>query len=459
MYDFHDDALYWSTAGSGKISKLSVTNRGKNVKLTEEVFLQVNSSVSGLELDTCNRNLYFTTISSEAPMINVVPLKEPKKVKSFGNGNHVTPVAISLDHQNRRLYVADRHDTSYSIDSYDSKGNDFRTETKSHEKSPRSVTVDDNFVYFIEADWNHLSRFRKDGNERKTTEEMFTLNYDPTDIIVRRNFVVDHEENCKLSPSRMKEVKEEKKKQVNPTTIQQFSKTCLHGGNLDTQSSSCICKESFDGEFCEINLCYHFCLNDGECAMEKDFQLQKLEPHCSCKKGFNGKRCEIDVCNNFCLNNGKCLISNSREPTCECGDDFSGARCETLKTHEIEVVTTVPTTSSPETISSTLVSINFPYEKSIEENQTPISCHEDKSKDRRTLIYVIIMGIIAMALIVVIVIVSLLLWKGKSIPTPRPHKKYVFHKKIDNSTYRPTTEQCEVIIEDCCNMNICETVS
>lgn len=451
MYDFHDDILYWSNFDSKKIVKLKI-ERGKSVKLTEEIFLEANSKVAGLEIDTCNRNLYFTTYSySDNPTLNVVPINNVTKVKAFGIGNHNAPVAISLDHQKRRLYVADRHSTSYSIDSYDSMGEDFRTETKSSDKSPRSIAVDDTFVYFVEADWHHLMKFKKEGNGLKNAEEMFSLKFDPTDIIVRKNFIIDHEGNCNLSPSRMDQIKKEVKQS---TTTKQLSNPCLHGGNLDDKSSLCICKENFDGDFCEINLCYHFCLNDGECAVEKDLKSQKLKPHCSCKKGFEGDRCEVDVCNNFCLNNGKCLITSSRKPVCECVDEFSGSRCEILKSKEVEVITT--TMQEKVTLTPPM---EFPYEKSFEQIQTPISCKEDKTKDRRTLIYLIIMGIIACVLFVFIIIGSVFLWRGKSIPSQRPHKKYIFHKKIDNSTYRPTTEQCEVIIEDCCNMNICETVS
>jgi hypothetical protein len=44
---------------------------------------------------------------------------------------------------------------------------------------------------------------------------------------------------------------------------------------------------------------------------------------------------------------------------------------------------------------------------------------------------------------------------------PRIKKTYVLQKNVSplNSTYRPTTEQCEITIEDCCNMTVCETVS
>lgn len=43
---------------------------------------------------------------------------------------------------------------------------------------------------------------------------------------------------------------------------------------------------------------------------------------------------------------------------------------------------------------------------------------------------------------------------------PRIKKTYVVHKNVVPTplTCRPTTEQCEITIENCCNMNICDTV-
>lgn len=42
---------------------------------------------------------------------------------------------------------------------------------------------------------------------------------------------------------------------------------------------------------------------------------------------------------------------------------------------------------------------------------------------------------------------------------PKIKKTYVVHKKVKTPlTCRPTTEQCEITIENCCNMNICDTV-
>lgn len=450
VYDFHDDALYWSNYNSGKIMRIKNLQRNKTI----EVFYEIEEVIAGLEIDTCNRNLYFTTTSGDNPSINVISINDKSKIRSFGE-DHYNPIAITLDHQNRRLYVADakRH-SSYSIDSYDSNGNDYRNEISNTYNIPRSIAVDKEYVYYVEGEYSTLRRFSKKVEAKKTSNTTVKFPKTPNDIIVRSNFMVDvNQKNCKFNPSNIKKVKNEiessKSKVVTETPI----KNCLHGGSLDKKSSNCICKENFDGEFCEINLCYNFCLNNGVCTMEKSLLTQKLEPHCSCENGFIGKHCEIDVCNNFCLNSGKCLVDRQKQPICECKSDFAGARCEIFK------VIDVPSTTITiiESINSTTsIPINMPYEKTIED-LIPNCPSLESDKNAEVYIY-IGMGILILSLLMV-VILTILLIKRKVALKPKPHKKYVIHKKMDNLTYRPTTEQCEVVIEDCCNMNICETVN
>lgn len=49
--------------------------------------------------------------------------------------------------------------------------------------------------------------------------------------------------------------------------------------------------------------------------------------------------------------------------------------------------------------------------------------------------------------------------KGKG--RPRVNKRIIVNKNVTPLTYRPqsTTQECEITIENCCNMNVCETVS
>lgn len=68
-------------------------------------------------------------------------------------------------------------------------------------------------------------------------------------------------------------------------------------------------------------------------------------------------------------------------------------------------------------------------------------------------------GVVASLLLVFIIVTSIrCVYKPLR---PRIKKTYVVHKNVTPTplTCRPTTEQCEITIENCCNMNICDTVS
>lgn len=62
-------------------------------------------------------------------------------------------------------------------------------------------------------------------------------------------------------------------------------------------------------------------------------------------------------------------------------------------------------------------------------------------------------------MLVIIVILLVIVCKMKK--RPRIKKRIIVNKNVTPLTYRPqpTSEQCEITIENCCNMNVCETVS
>lgn len=66
---------------------------------------------------------------------------------------------------------------------------------------------------------------------------------------------------------------------------------------------------------------------------------------------------------------------------------------------------------------------------------------------------------VVLALCLVLIIVVLMRYYRKPL-RPKVKKTFTINKKIRSTpmTYRPTTQQCEITIEDCCNMNICDTV-
>lgn len=478
VYDFHEKALYWSDSGNNKIVKLQIDSSKGNLKLQKETFLNVTEGLSGLEIDSCQRNLYFTTVTGGNPSVNVVSLdKKGAKPVSFGSENHYQPVAIAMDHQKRRLYVADvRNYNSYSIDSLNANGTDFRTEIEKTYKTPRSIAVDRDFVYYVEGNDHEIRKFVKSDN-KKTSQVFKTMSLDPTDIIVRSNFIVDLDPaNCKLPASSIKKVQKEIEQKAQKK--EETSKMCLHGGSLDKTTSSCMCLENFDGDFCEINLCYNFCLNGGECSMNRNEISQKLEPTCSCKRGFSGDHCEADVCTNYCLNDGKCSLGANKKPRCGCSGIFSGIRCEISKTVTLpmlieankkfegneEATTTrieeAPTTKVPESTKRRDINVQNVTPDSFVQNSVD-DVHKEVfecPRDSLNLTYIIVAACITVSLLTFLAILFVIKKINRPL-RPKIRKKYVVHKNLEPLTYRPTTEQCEVIIEDCCNMNICETVS
>lgn len=100
----------------------------------------------------------------------------------------------------------------------------------------------------------------------------------------------------------------------------------------------------------------------------------------------------------------------------------------------------------------------------VREYQSSAFCSDMPSYRQGSLIIVLVVGVVSsLALVAVIVHGFRLIHKPKR---PRIKKTFVVRKQARlNSTSdtpltnRPlATEQCEITIENCCNMNICETV-
>lgn len=482
-YDFHDQALYWSDSGNKKIVKLTF-DRSDSTKWSTRTFLNVTQDVKGLEIDSCRRNLYYSMIKVGQTGIGVISLDHNgTKPTLFGAGNHNKPTALAIDHYQRRLYVADVGESnSYSIDSYLADGTDFRNELKKPVKTPRSIALDSENVYYVEGNDHNLRRFKKFG-DGKVSETFKVFQDDPSDLIVRSNFITDLNSGlCKLPPI-LKPVEEKKNVVVEQTPKKEVpNKFCLHGGTLDGATSSCRCSEDYDGDSCEISLCYNFCLNNGQCSMNRDSMTNRLEPKCSCLHEFGGKRCEVKVCpDNFCLNNGKCIEDASdgfnKKPKCICDEkNFSGVRCEISKVEtrpviintnsEVKVTTTPTTTTTTANPTSKVPEPSEDRETShviISENLASSGEEQRRTNFERCENSLVtsnaIIAVCVLTSLLIFLIILLVIKRFNRPMRPMIRKKYVVHKNIEPMTYRPTTERCEVIIEDCCNMNICETVS
>ena len=82
-----------------------------------------------------------------------------------------------------------------------------------------------------------------------------------------------------------------------------------------SQEFQCRCKEGFDGERCEVSVCYsNYCNNNGLCSINEN-DIHQLQ--CECNYGFDGGRCEIDLCDEVTCENGFCDAGN-----CECDSGY-----------------------------------------------------------------------------------------------------------------------------------------
>lgn len=424
IYDSHDDALYWSDSEQQKIFKFKLKTNSK------EIFLDTGYGIEGLEIDSCKRNLFF--VRSFNQKLNVVSLDSngERKATEVGAGNHIQPLAIAIDHQNRRLYVADNHPSnSYSIDSILTNGSDFRREIDSHQKTPRSIAVDSEYVYYVEGNEHELRRYKKkyDLSVKQTSYTFLQTHFksDPQDIIVKSNFITDlKSELCKASQT-MNEA-------VTMKTVEATIQATTEAPKIEANN------------FCEINRCNNFCLNDGKCSIVKG------EPKCFCSMKFIGDRCEVNVCTNYCLNDGECTVNHyTKQPSCKCDGNFSGKRCEKSRTN-------VETTSEDKvTVDREISTLADLPQNLIQNAEKHIAPTMECSRLNVTYIIVAVCTTISLFILLIILVVAK---KMKRPIRPRIKKTFKVRKNIEPLTYRPHTEQCEVIIEDCCNMNICETV-
>lgn len=70
----------------------------------------------------------------------------------------------------------------------------------------------------------------------------------------------------------------------------------------------------------------------------------------------------------------------------------------------------------------------------------------------------IILSVCLLIMILIVIVLSILVCRLRR--QPRVKKRIIVNKNVTPLTYRPqpTSEQCEITIENCCNMNVCETV-
>lgn len=465
-----EDVVYWTDQDRQTINYLKLNDTDPK----PQVLLYFNNSgvrPRGITIDVCGRYIYWTNSFLSRPTIE----------RAFLNGSNreviidtdlKMPSGIAIDYRNNRLYWVDMGEGIYNkIESSRLDGKEREMVYNGTHTKPFGIAVDDSSVYWTDIINNAIWRLEKTFRTNSSPRKIRDYSHRPFGIIAKGMQVNDYPDCEKGSSSQITDnhkeeeaIEEQKRSDLTSNDIIEIQ--CLNGGKL--AGGKCVCPADFTGQYCETEPCYNFCLH-GSCHL-----TPMGNPTCRCRNGFSGTRCELEVCANFCLNGGTCTLQGGSSKRCYCSEHFSGDRCE---------ISTDFTTicqiycrdkaeddesylfASGEELSCRCDQASFVVTKS---NLTAASLYseaspfygrtfmEKLSTDRDFLALALSMSFL------VIIIIGLAVYHF-STRNKRPIiTKRVFVNRTRNLTpltQRPetTTERCEVTIENCCNMNVCET--
>ncbi|KAI4498963.1 hypothetical protein M0802_005829 [Mischocyttarus mexicanus] len=450
-FDSTSRTLFWIDALKKVIMKMHVPIEGPPGK---PVFLhKVTGIPRGIALDICNSHVYWTNTDKKNPSIERSNMDGTNRTTVIMK-NLYEPMGLAVDHKEGKLYWSDDEEgVHFKIERSNLNGSERELILHSRNHQPVYLTIDKDYVYW--SDWIHSAIWMIQKNttnpDSPTQFKSYYESYkdaDPNAIITRDNVDTIDCNTKKLfgnSDISQKNIPLESYNNLTTSTEEVESdnhQICFNGATYDRNLRNCRCKSGYTGSTCEISLCHNYCLH-GECIVQNYNNI-----YCKCNGTFTGKRCERNLCEDYCLNNGICFVQETL-PYCKC-QNSSGLRCEIV--HDKSKLET-PTLSLSKfddvnAISSRCIGNNHTSEQMINQN--------DNNCQSKTLIFVLT-GLI-IVLIILIIVMSFYLKKLRR--RPRIKKRFVVSKTgVTPLTSRPqlTDNQCEITIENCCNMNICET--
>ncbi|XP_050351554.1 protein cueball isoform X1 [Nymphalis io] len=429
--------MFWTDTNERSIYWISLWPRPKN-NIYGNLLIKMDDEIPrDIAVDSCRGYIYWTNTNITKPTIERARFDGSER-KIIVDTNIHMPVSIAIDQRTKRLYWADdKEGIHYSIESSDLEGKDRKTRLVGTYHQPNALTVSKDNIYWV--DWGFKSVWKLSKNAPLNTEpeELIAFNNEVPFGIVANYQIAD--QTAGVSDCTILAGLSNNKTLINdainiPKDVGLF---CLHG--VKTGISDCKCSPGFTGERCEISVCQNFCFY-GDCSLN-----DKGQPECKCKHGYKGTRCETHVCSQYCLNEGMCSLGINEKLVCKCTNDFVGERCESRKIEP----TMAPTieacncTRGENATKSIGTSANELY---MDEN---CSSGWDPIRDPILMVLGTLCGLLC--LVCAMLITKILYLKRR----PRIKKRIIVNKNVTPLTARP--DQCEITIENCCNMNICET--
>lgn len=410
-FDTAKEVLYWTDGNGHTIRKRSM--RGEDSELQTDVLLHLPDQVpQGIAVSHCHRALFWTNSNHLNGSINRAELDGTKHVEIVTKDVYVA-LGITVDEAYGKVYwTDDLLGIHYRIERCSVDGSQRELVIQSTKQQPLWVALAGNALVWSDTLGDKVYGLSTDMTFPNHTEVklephlLYTYpGFKPTGVSANRNVTV----SCvPLKILRTHEPEEVEETAVVGGGGEEAVEFCLNDGTRN--GAVCRCKKGFGGKHCEVPLCYNRCLHGAKCIVDRQGY-----PECQCQPGYEGRRCERDVCEEYCLNGGRCYIE-AMQPSCKCSDTSTGQRCE------ITARLAVP----PST------------------NDVPI---------------IAALGAVGGALFVAVLILA---WRVVVLRRrPRVKKRYIVNKgkrgQTPMTSRPPAVEQCEITIENCCNMNICET--
>ncbi|KAJ8957578.1 hypothetical protein NQ318_020618, partial [Aromia moschata] len=457
-----NDLLYWTDAINRTINYVPLNETSYESKL---LFSFADEHPHAVAIDVCKRYIYWTNSKPRNPTI--------ERARLDGTGHEVlvdtgivSPEGLAIDYNSQRLYWADTRDGSIygRIESTNMEGKEKTDRT--HAK-PFGVAVDGGVIYWTDTNNNALYRTFK--QKKMEPEKLIVFDERPMGLVTN-NVKIKDLPDCRDLEEAMEKYKEyegEKSSTALPAKEENLVRECLNGGEL--LGNHCKCKRGFIGMSCENSVCQNFCVN-GAC-----YTSSLGKPSCRCERGFVGDRCERNKCDDFCLNGGECSISSPRDrPKCSCSEDFLGDRCEysvkicdlycrdrgdDLFSEEYELLCRLYGFCILNVTSAQYFWCNAGSNLFSNGNATMARVAATKEQytffDKLSDPLYYLTALLSICLLVIVALIVYIRTIRKR--RPRIKKRIIVNKNVTPLTYRPqSTEQCEITIENCCNMNVCE---